>query len=74
MRDVEKKRELWSSFVAAWFTVGPDDTEIVLLRVHAETAEYWDSPGGVGTGIAMLKTKLTGGTPDVGESETVRFD
>ncbi|MGB3185296.1 MAG: pyridoxamine 5'-phosphate oxidase family protein [Ornithinimicrobium sp.] len=72
--DVEKKKELWNAFAAAWFTAGPEDDEIVLLRVHAETAEYWDSPGGVGTGIAMLKAKLTGGTPDAGENETVQLD
>lgn len=74
VRDVEKKEELWNSFVGAWFTDEPEDDAIVLLRVHAHTAEYWDSPGAAATGIAMLKTKLTGGTPDAGENETVQLD
>lgn len=74
VKDVEKKKELWNSFVAAWFTDGPEDEAIVLLRVHAESAEYWDSPGGVATGISMLKANITGGTPNAGENETVRLD
>ncbi|MGB5951341.1 MAG: pyridoxamine 5'-phosphate oxidase family protein [Ornithinimicrobium sp.] len=74
VRDVDKKTELWNSFVESWFTEGPESDAIVLLRVHAESAEYWDSPGTIGTGIAMLKTKVTGGTPDAGENKTVQLD
>ncbi len=72
--DVAKKEELWNPFAAAWFTDGPTDPAIVLIRVHAESAEYWDSPGKVATAIAMIKTKVAGGTPDVGENETVDLD
>lgn len=71
VRDDTKKEDLWNPFVASWFTDGPQDPNIVLIRVHAESAEYWDSPGTVATAIAMVKTKLTGGTPDVGDNETV---
>lgn len=69
--DPAKKEELWNPFVAAWFTHEPADPAIVLIRVHADSAEYWDSPGTVSTAISMLKTKISGGTPDVGENEVV---
>lgn len=71
VRDDAKKEELWNPFAAAWFTEGPSDPNIVLIRVHAESAEYWDSPGKVATAVAMVKTKIAGGTPDVGDNETV---
>jgi len=71
VRDEAKKKELWSSGVEAWFTDGPEDDAIVLIRVHADSAEYWESPGKAVTAISMLKTKATGGTPNVGENETV---
>ncbi|MGC1206559.1 MAG: pyridoxamine 5'-phosphate oxidase family protein [Ornithinimicrobium sp.] len=69
--DPGKKEELWNPFVAAWFTHEPADPAIVLIRVHADSAEYWDSPGAVATAISMLKTRISGGTPSVGDNEVV---
>ena len=61
MTDAAKKRELWNSVVEAWFPDGPDDDGVVLLKVEADSAEYWDSPGGrVATAISFAKAKLTG--------------
>jgi len=70
--DVAKKRELWNSVVEAWFPEGPDDDGVVLLKVAAESAEYWDSPGGrVATAISFAKAKLTGERYSGGENEKV---
>ena len=70
--DVAKKRELWNSVVEAWFPDGPDDDGVVLLKVAAESAEYWDSPGGrVATAISFAKAKLTGQRYSGGENEKV---
>jgi general stress protein 26 len=41
--DVEKKRELWSAAVKAWFPEGPDAPTVVLIDVEANHGEYWDS-------------------------------
>jgi general stress protein 26 len=71
VRNVAKKKALWSKGVAAWFTGGPEDDSVVLIRVHAQSAEYWDSPGKAVTAISMLKNRLSGDTPDVGENKTV---
>jgi general stress protein 26 len=70
--DAAKKRELWNSMVEAWFPDGPDDDGVVLLKVEADSAEYWDSPGGrVATAISFAKAKLTGERYSGGENEKV---
>ena len=70
--DAAKKQELWNRAVEAWFPDGPDDDGVVLLRVQAESAEYWDSPGGrLATAISFAKATLTGQRYDGGENERV---
>jgi general stress protein 26 len=70
--DAAKKRELWNSMVEAWFPDGPDDDGVVLLKIEADSAEYWDSPGGrVATAISFAKAKLTGERYSGGENEKV---
>lgn len=61
VEDREKVRELWSPTVEAWFTNGPDDPDVGLLKFSAESAEYWDSPGGKLASIfSFVKSKITG--------------
>jgi len=72
VEDRAKVRELWNSAVQAWFPNGPDDPDVVLVKVHADGAEYWDSPGSkVMTVLSYAKSRLTGNRPDVGENEKV---
>ena len=59
--DSAKAKELWNTFVEAWLPQGPDDPNVVLIKVDAHTAEYWDSPGGrVASLISLVKSKVTG--------------
>lgn len=70
--DVAKKRELWNSAVEAWFPQGPDDDSVVLIKVEADSAEYWDTPGGrVATLLSFAKAKVTGRRIEGGENEKV---
>ena len=72
VEDAAKKRELWNSAVEAWFPQGPDDDSVVLLKVQAESAEYWDSPGGrLATAFSFVKAKVTGERIEGGENEKV---
>ena len=72
--DLATKKELWNTVVEAWFPNGPEDPDVVLLRVDAASAEYWDSPGGrVASLISFAKAKATGRPYDGGENETVRL-
>ncbi len=73
-RDRAKVDELWNTTVEAWFPEGKDSEKVQLLLVEADSAEYWDSPGGrVATALAFAKSKVTGQQPDVGESESVEL-
>jgi len=59
--DKARKEELWSAGVEAWLPDGPDSPQAVLLRVRAESAEYWDAPGGrVATLLSFVKAKAKG--------------
>jgi general stress protein 26 len=63
--DIEKLRELWTTFAEAWLPGGPEDPNATLLRVDLEHGEYWNTPGGrVASLISFAKTKLTGDTYD----------
>ena len=70
--DEAKKKDLWSQGAAAWFDNGPESDEVVLIRVVAEGAEYWSTPGSaVSTLLAYAKARLTGDKPDIGTHDTV---
>ena len=70
--DVAKKKELWNSGVEAWFPQGPEDGSVVLLKVEADSAEYWDAPGGrLATLFSFAKAKVTGERIESGENEKV---
>ncbi len=74
VHDAAKKRELWNSGVEAWFPQGPDDDSVVLIKVQAESAEYWDTPGGrVASLISLVKAKATGEPYSGGDNETVQL-
>lgn len=61
VEDLAKVRELWSPTVEAWFPNGPEDPNVALVKFTAESAEYWDSPGGkVASVLSFVKSKLTG--------------
>ena len=72
VEDVPKKRELWNSGVEAWFPQGPDDDSVVLIKVQADSAEYWDAPGGrLATVFSFVKARVTGQRIEAGENEKV---
>jgi general stress protein 26 len=41
--DAQCKEALWNPMVQAWFPQGPDADSVVLIKVRADRAEYWDS-------------------------------
>lgn len=72
--DREKIKELWNPSVEAWFPQGPEDPDIGILRFAAESAQYWDTPGGrIASVFSLVKAKLTGETYDGGESGKVEL-
>ena len=51
------------------------DPDLVLLKIDAESAEYWDTPGtNVVYLFGMLKTLVTGKPPEsITEHETLKL-
>ena len=69
--DNDRLAELWNTFTGAWLDGGPENPNNVLIKVTAESAEYWDTPGSKVTQVAnLIKAKVTGRTFD-GDNETV---
>jgi len=66
--------ELWNAHAAAWFEQGREDPSVALLKVHAESAEYWtmDSPKPVAL-LKYAKAIITGEQPDVATNRSVEL-
>lgn len=72
--DNTKANDLWNQWVEAWLPQGPSDPSVVLLKVSAEGAEYWDTPGGkVASALSFVKAKVTGQRYEGGDHDKVEL-
>ena len=73
--DRARAEELWNPLLKAWFPDGLDTPGLALLKVHATSAEYWESPSSsrVVTMLGYAKAAVTGRPPEPGENEEVRL-
>jgi general stress protein 26 len=70
--DLDQLKELWNTFAEAWLPEGPEDPNAILIHVSADTAQYWDNPGGrVASLVSLAKSKVTGQPYDGGDSAVV---
>lgn len=62
LNDNAKLAELWDTFTGAWLEGGPENPNNVLIEIDADTAEYWDAPGGskITQVVNLIKAKTTG--------------
>lgn len=61
VNDEAKLAEFWDMFTDSWLEGGPDNPENILIRVTAESAEYWDAPGSKVTQLLnLVKMRVTG--------------
>ena len=66
--DRSRVEAMWSEVYRAWFPDGAKDENVVLIRVEADRAEYWDTPTGVMTyAFGYLKAVTTGEPSRAGE-------
>jgi general stress protein 26 len=66
--DRAKLEELWSTFTDAWMEGGPENPNNVLIRISADSAEFWDTPGSKATQVLnFVKAKVTGERLDDGD-------
>ncbi|HPG04528.1 MAG: pyridoxamine 5'-phosphate oxidase family protein [Rhodoblastus sp.] len=74
VRDQAKVREFWSEAARVWFPGGPEESDIALIKVEVDSAEYWDAPSAMMVYVyGYAKARLTGEPPDLGETRKVGF-
>ena len=71
--DAKKADELWNPLMKSWFPNGQSDPNLILIKVHAESAEYWDSDRKVTSLFKMASSAITGKDTDLGEHKTVEM-
>lgn len=70
--DRAKIDELWSPAMKIFFPDGKDDPNLVLIRVNAETAEYWDGPGSfLGKALYLATAAVTGNPGAMSDNERI---
>ncbi len=67
VHDAERARVLWTPGHREWLPKGLEDPDVALLRIEVSRAEYWDSPGMLGT-LGKLFAGFTGDAPASGEN------
>jgi len=74
VHDRAKAQQLWSRSLKAWFPDGLDTDGLALIKVAAESAEYWDAPHGkVVTLIQYAASVALRRNPPVGENQVVEL-
>ncbi|MEH0821072.1 MULTISPECIES: pyridoxamine 5'-phosphate oxidase family protein [unclassified Micromonospora] len=72
--DRARAERLWTPVLKTWFPDGLDTPRLTLIKVHAGSAEYWDSPGGAVVNLlGFAKAAVTGRPPRVGENHEVSY-
>jgi general stress protein 26 len=64
VHDRAKAEELWSPPLEAWFEDGLDTPGLTLIRVHAQSAEYWESPSSKVVRLLGMATAAVTGDPE----------
>ena len=72
VRDRAKIEAFWSAGMQVFFPHGKDDPNLCLIRVEAETAEFWDGPGtAMGKALDFMLTAVTGDVGALTENERI---
>lgn len=74
VEDIDKKKELWSKTYEKIMQSSYDDSNVVLLKVKVEAAEYWET-GNLTKKIAFFYKHMTGqSSKSVDINETVELN
>jgi general stress protein 26 len=74
VKDMAKKKQLWTEMARLWFPNGVESPNLVLIGVDLVGAEYWDSPASVARlAIGYVRALVAKKTPEMGDNAKVRF-
>ena len=72
--DKARLSQMWTPAMSVFYPKGVDDPDLCLLRVQAESAEYWDGPGGlVGQALYLAMTAMTRDPKVLSENDRMRI-
>ncbi len=73
--DRELMNRYWTPMAGAWFPKGLDDPDLALIKVTAESAEYWDMTASRMRYFWEVATaNLSGHEPSLGENRRVELE
>lgn len=74
VNDLEKKKELWSPTYEKIMQTSYDDPDVVLIKVNAEAAEYWET-GNIKKNMLYFYKRVTGkDTESTNINETIELN
>jgi general stress protein 26 len=74
-RDPERAEALWNAEQQVWWPGGPEDPNLLVMRVEPERAEMWDGPASSAVAaFEFAKARLSGTKPDLGENRKVTVE
>ncbi|NQX45517.1 pyridoxamine 5'-phosphate oxidase family protein [Paenibacillus tritici] len=74
VEDVSKKKEFWNAGYEAFLKTGYDDPDVILIKVHAEAAEYWKSGNLAEKAMYMFKRITNQDTDKLNLNQTVELE
>jgi general stress protein 26 len=75
--DLCRAKKLWNEEQQTWWPGGPDDPNVLIMRVELDKAEMWDGPASSAiAAFEFAKARVTGTKPNLGENRkvTVQLD
>ena len=76
-KDASQAKKLWNREQEAWWPDGPDDPNLLVMKVELDRIEMWDGPASSAVAaFEFAKARLTGTKPNLGENRkvTVQLD
>lgn len=74
VKDTAKLEHLWNEYAKTLWPDGPDDPNVVLIRLDPTDGEYWEGRSNlISTAFALAKARITGERPDLGENRKVKL-
>ena len=74
VEDQAKIDEFWNDALKAFFPKGPNDKNLVLVRVTVHSVEYWQGPStAIGKAVAFVIARVTKNDDAMGTTHLLRF-
>jgi general stress protein 26 len=76
VHDRQQAERLWAAPLKIWFPDGLDTEGLSLIKVHVDSAEYWESPSSKVRRLIGAARAAVSGDPDKfpGENRTISLD